>query len=275
MQADSWEGGNPDELLPQNVAQLLDILLARLQHELGDELLGLYVRGSLALGDFIPATSDVDVLAVLEHAVSPALFARLAELHATLANFAHPYATRLEMVYFDRAAVRRFVPNQKHPTLGQGGRLVWEEHHANWIFERWTVREHGVTLYGPDPRTLIDPISKEELRAAARGRLHDWADWAAAPEDPEFLLPRAHQAYVIETMCRALVTVANGELGSKPRAVAWALAQLPEPWRTTVRESQVGRTDRTMDPAKVDDVVRFVQWAFEEGTTAGPDLSGH
>ncbi len=31
---------------------------------------GVYLRGSLALGDFIPATSDVDVLAVTEQPVS-------------------------------------------------------------------------------------------------------------------------------------------------------------------------------------------------------------
>jgi len=254
--------------LPQDVAQLLDTLLARLQHELGDELLGLYLRGSLALGDFIPATSDVDVLAVLEHAVSPALFARLADLHAALAGSANPYATRMEMVYVDREAARHFAPGQRHPTLGQGGSLHWEEHRANWIFERWTVREHGVILCGVDPQTLIDPIGKAELRAAAWGRLRDWAAWAAAPEDPEFLLPRAHQTYIIETICRALATLASGELWSKPRSVAWALARLPEPWRTTVRDSQAGRTDRTEDPARVDAVLRLVQWAAGDGATA-------
>jgi hypothetical protein len=253
--------------LPQDIPQLLDTLLARLQHELGDQLIGLYLRGSLALGDFIPATSDVDVLAVLEHAVSPTLFARLTDLHADLAGSANPYATRMEMVYLDRGAVRHFTPGQQHPTLGQGGRLHWEEHRANWIFERWTVREHGVILFGPDPRTLIDPIGKDELRAAARGRLSDWAAWAAAPEDPEFLLPRAHQAYISETICRALATVASGELWSKPRSVAWALAQLPEPWRTTVRDAQAGRTDRTDDPAKVDDIVQFVQWAAGDSSS--------
>src|SRR5207247_1945094 len=135
------------------------------------------------------------------------------------------------------------------------------EHRDNWILERWTLRECGVTLLGPDPRTLIDPIARDELRAAVRNRLRDWADWADQPDDPDWLLPCGHKAYVVETMCRALYTLACGELSSKPRAVAWALETFREPWRSTVGRSRAWRTDNAPDPTSVPEVRRFVRWA--------------
>jgi len=52
--------------LPPPVTEILNTLLASLQDSLGENLVGLYLRGSLALGDFIPETSDLDILAITE-----------------------------------------------------------------------------------------------------------------------------------------------------------------------------------------------------------------
>jgi hypothetical protein len=250
--------------LPRDVISMLDALLPGVQDALSDNLVGVYLRGSLALGDFIPATSDIDALVVTERPVGEAEFAVLADLHARLAASSHTYANRLEIAYVDRAAWRRYRPGLRHPSLGQGETLAWAEHRDNWILERWTVRECGVALLGPEPQALTDPIAAGEIRAAVRARLRDWADWAEQVDDPEWQLPRAHKAYVVETMCRALAARQGGRLLSKPRAVAWALAALPEPWRSTVERSQAWRTDSTVDPAIVAEVRDFVRWAASD-----------
>src|SRR5688572_4941641 len=190
--------------LPEDVASILEALLGGLREALGENLAGVYLRGSLALGDFIPATSDVDVLTVTERPITDGEFDRLVALHARLDALPSPYARRMEMAHLDRAALRRFEPGLRHATLGQGEVLAWSEHRDNWILERWTVRERGVVLLGPDPATLIDAITPAELHAAVGARLRDWADWADQLDDPDWLLPRAHKAYVVETMCRAL-----------------------------------------------------------------------
>jgi hypothetical protein len=169
------------------------------------------------------------------------------------------------MAYIDRASLKCFQPGRQHPTLGQGETLDWSEHGANWILERWTVRERGVVLLGPNPQRLIDPISANELRAAVRARLPDWVDWANQPDDPDWLLPRSHKAYVIETMCRGLDTLACGALRSKACAVSWAEEILPEPWCSTVKRSRAWRTDSTPDPAIVPEVMCFVHWVACDG----------
>jgi predicted nucleotidyltransferase len=59
-------------------------LRQRLRDDLGDELVGLYLSGSLALGGFDQASSDVDVLAATSRVLPQAALDRLASLHAAL-----------------------------------------------------------------------------------------------------------------------------------------------------------------------------------------------
>jgi hypothetical protein len=245
--------------------QLIATLLAALPAHLPHNLAGVYLRGSLATGDFRPESSDIDLLAVPYQRVNESEFARLLDLHNRIAQSDHTFAQRIEIAYVDRPALRRYQPGQHFPTLGQGETLRWTEHHANWILERWMVREQGIALRGPLPVSLIDPIPRPALREAVRARLQDWARWASDSHDPEWQLPRSHKFYVVETMCRALYTLATGEITSKPQSVAWARQTLPEPWRTLVERSQSWQMDNTVDDTLIAPVQGFVLWAAERG----------
>jgi len=248
---------------PPEVAGLIEELLAGVRDALGGNLLGFFLRGSLALGGFNPETSDVDILVVTERPVSEAQFEALAAVHARIPARGNKHRREYEVSYVDRSSLKRFVPGERrHPTIGSDWPFVRAEHRENFVLERWTVRERGVAVVGPDPKTLIDPISPDELRAAVRGELRArLRDWAAGEDAPAWLLPRYYQAFEVETICRSLYTLAHGELPTKPRAVAWALAALPEPWRELVEWSQERRADRTPDDARIPDVKRFVRWA--------------
>jgi predicted nucleotidyltransferase len=246
--------------VPPNIAALLDELLAGIRAALGDNLVGVYLRGSLALGDFDLATSDVDFFTITERPVSDEEFTALAALHARLSDSEHPFGDQLEGAYMERAAVWRYEPGRRFPTIERTEALTWSEHGANWALERWAVREHGRTLLGPDPRGLFAPVTADEIRGAVRARLPDWADFARATDDPDWHSHRGQKAYVVETMCRALCTLTTGELRSKRAAVVWALATLPEPWRGLVARAQAWRADPTPDDALNAEVQAFVLW---------------
>jgi predicted nucleotidyltransferase len=247
------------------VAALLDALIAGIYEALSENLVGVYLRGSLAMGDFDPMTSDVDFFAITERHISSSESVALAGLHEELALLSNPYGAQLEGAYVERAAAWRYEPGRRFPTIGRQDALEWSEHGANWMLERWVVRERGVTLLGPDPRTLIAPVSSGELRAAIRDRLRDWAEFANQPDDPDWRLHRGHKAYAVETMCRALCTMATGELQTKPQAVAWALVTLPAPWRETVARSRAWRGDPAGDDRLNAEVQRFALWATAQG----------
>ena len=242
------------------VQSILEDLTSGLQETLGSDLVGLYLRGSLALGDFDPGTSDVDFFAVTEKSVSETQFAALKAWHSRLAASPNRYGAHLEGAYLGRDAARRFEPGKSYPTIARGEELIWKEHGSNWLLERWALREHGVTLTGPAPETLFDPVNPDEMRAAIRERLRDWVEFARTPDDPAWQAGRNHTAYVVETMCRALCSLALGGLPSKPRAVAWALETLPGPWRALVARSRAWHEDPVPDPSLNPEVMAFVLW---------------
>jgi predicted nucleotidyltransferase len=245
---------------PSDVVDMLNTLQAGAQEALGANLVALYLRGSLVTGDFDPEASDIDFFAVMERRLNEQEFSALATMHADFARLPNRYGDQLEGPYIDRQAARRFRPGERHPTVARNEPLLWREHYANWAFERWTLRASGVTLFGPEPQTLIDHVSRDEILAAVRSNMTRWVEWINDPDDPEWLLPRGHKAYVIETMCRILYTLATGELVGKPQSVAWALKILSEPWRATVARSQVWRNDQTVDLSIAPEVRAFVRW---------------
>jgi hypothetical protein len=251
--------------LPPEVTPLLDALLAGVRSALPDNLVGVYLGGSLALGGFEPQTSDVDVLVVTERPLSDTEMTRLAALHERIPTAGNPFAQEYEVYYLDRASVRRLAPGQQHVKVGPDEPLHRAEHRPSWVLERWTVRECGITLTGPDPKTLIDPVSPEELRGAAAGelrvRLQHWSDGSWPRRELSHL---GAQAYEVETVSRALFTVETGKMSSKGDAVRWALLTLPERWHPLIEWSQTCRRDWTRNETRIPDVLDFLRWAVAE-----------
>lgn len=248
--------------LPNDVTEILQTLLYGIQEAIEEDLVGVYLRGSLALGDFDPNTSDIDFLVVISIPITEEKFAVLSAFHSRLANSPNPYSADLEGAYINLDSLKRFRAGDFHPTIYRGEDLQWSKHHMNWVLERWTVRYHGITLNGPDPQKLIEPISVEELHSAVSIRLSDWVEWANQIDDPEWRFPLSHKAYVVETMCRIMFTLDCGDICSKPHAVVWALERFPEPWRTLVERSQLWRTDNITSPDVniITEVMGFVHW---------------
>jgi Domain of unknown function (DUF4111) len=230
---------------------------------LGDELVGVYLSGSLALGGFDPASSDLDVLVATAGPLGEAALERLRRLHAELTS-AGAWTARLECVYLPLGALRRYDPadRRRYPVGAgdRGFRLVRQG--PTWTFDRQVAREHGLVLLGPDPRTLIDPVAPPELRATARAHLLDF--WAgqlregSGPSGPAWLRSRNDQAFAILSLCRALHTLRHGEVVSKPAAAAWASRRLGPPWPSLVARALAWRSDQRPDDTGLADTMRLV-----------------
>ena len=241
------------------VNDALALLLSEARAILGAEFVGLYLYGSLSLGDFTPGSSDIDFLLVTREALSPPVQEALAALHARLAVSESPYARKLEGWYFPRAALRRDDPAVRVPTIGADWPFGLGKPSAVWIIERWIVRERGITVVGPPPDTLIEPVSSEALRAAVRALLHDF--WVRQLDGPDWLRPRDYQAFAILTMCRALHTLATGTIVSKPAAATWATAHLDPRWSPLIARALRWRHDT--GPGEMDEMLAFVRWTVE------------
>jgi hypothetical protein len=245
----------------KDVNAILHLLYAKVQEILGSRLVGFYLYGSLSLGDFDSASSDIDFLVVTAEELSEEVLEALRVMHADIASSGFPYADHLEGSYIPREALRRYDPaNARHPTIGIDWPFHIGEHGPNWIIERYIVREHGIIVYGPSPQMLIDPITPQELRIAVREQLK--SRWQSSLlTDPEWLRPRDYQAFAVLTLCRALYTLHDGTISSKPQAAAWAQAMYPQ-WRPIIERSMAWRSQHEKD--ELTETLAFLQEALME-----------
>jgi predicted nucleotidyltransferase len=93
----------PAAMHPTRLPELNAILRefsARLSVILGSEVVGIYLHGSLAIGDFDEAASDVDFIVVIDNELTEAQVAEVRVMHAGILALPSPFAKVLEGSYF-------------------------------------------------------------------------------------------------------------------------------------------------------------------------------
>lgn len=233
---------------------------AELAALLGARLVGMYCVGSLALGDFDPEHSDLDLLIVTAGPLDEQQIAGLRAMHQRFAAGESPWACRIEAVYVPQAALPPAPPAGEHPQLEQGAGLALAPLESGWAAQCWTLRERGVAVSGPDPLTLVGPLAPADLRPGAAAIAREWAD--AARDDPswrDWVRERPHQRFVIQTLCRMLYSLATGAVASKPQAAAWALRTAGEPWAGLVREALAAPLAAPLSQRELDDTIAFIR----------------
>ncbi len=252
------------------IEDLLSRLTDDIRRSLGHSLVGLYLYGSLVTGDFDKESSDIDLLAVLRSRMKGDAFDRLDNVHGRFIEDHPAWDDRIEVAYVSAPALRKFkTETSEIAVVSPGEPFHLKEAGKDWLINWYTVRELGVTLFGPPPRALIPEISKAEFVEAVRDQCRDWAEWVYR------MRRRGAQSYAVLTMCRALYACTHGEQVSKKRAALWAQAYLPQ-WAPLIRRawSWRGQDEVADDEATFPEVVRFVHYVIGRvtGTSGGCDL---
>ena len=207
----------------------LEIILVQfrtsLAQTLGDDFIGLYLGGSLALGGFDPASSDIDFLVITATPPTAEHCSALSRLHRQL-DQVNRFGAELEGSYITAAAVRHFRPDERHHpkrrhAVAQDDEAFgWWQHRHNALLDLWIVREHGIILHGPDPKSLIAPIAPEVLRDTVRAELAEMMGFWTA--DRLQTQTRYYLGFLAIKLFRALYTLKHGAMPTKQAAMAWA-----------------------------------------------------
>ena len=245
-----------------DVNEVLSLLLSGVKEILGDQFVGMYLYGSLSSGDFNPQTSDIDFLFVTASMLSEGMIAKLEAMHKQTWATSLKRAGKLEGAYVPKELIRRHDPNGVPCPAVNEGRFYVATLGSDWIIQRHIVRDYGVVVEGPDPKTLIDFVSPDEIRGAVMGILHEW--WFPMLDDPSWLHEheREYRAFAVITMCRALHSLENGSVVSKPKAIQWAQMTIDNRWKPLIDKSEM--VSQHKEEILLDETLDFIRFTREQ-----------
>jgi len=201
--------------------------------ELGENLVGIYLVGSIASGDF-DLDSDVDFLVVTNTELTEANTKALQDIQIKIHGIDCYPAKHLEGSYISISDLNDWsTVGQKQLYYFDNGSTTYEHStHDNQWHVRWILRERGITLAGQKPETILKSIPLNEMFSEIKTTMLQvmklFEDEINRPLS--FFNSRFGQSFAVLTYCRMLHTLHTGTVQSKKAGVKWAKQFVEPKW---------------------------------------------
>jgi len=241
----SWE--NCSRVIQSEV----NTLTAEFQRLLKENLIGVYLHGSLALGGFKPERSDIDLIVVTAQHIELEVKRQLVELLLRISRFPRPVEISF-LVKQDIFPYQNPLPYDLHysetwrDTMQQavrdGGWRQWDDtvQYDPDLAAHLTVLQHyGICLYGEPIAEALPHVPERDFRAAITSDLH------------EAVRERLHNPmYFVLNACRVEAYIREGKILSKDAGGEWGVANLPDQFHVLIEQSlALYRSERPGRPA--------------------------
>ena len=228
--------------------------------ELHDDLVGVYLHGSLAMGCFNPVTSDVDMLVIcsteMTNDTKKIIIKRLLSLtqgnrnqlemsivlERNVKDFVYP--TPFELHYFHP----NYLIDENYVCGGEGfydpdlaGHMVVTYH-------------RGVTLSGGEIKNVFSPIARRYYIESIFNDIED---------APKLIIK--NPVYFTLNLCRVLYFLKEGKVASKKEGGEWGIRNLPEDFKTIVEQCLAVYNGSAKDIyIGSNEIVHFATWMLSE-----------
>ena len=250
---------------------VLERFVADVSIELKDNLVGIYLIGSLATGDF-DLDSDVDYLVVTQRELTEAEMQPLQEIQIRIHSLDIYPAQHLEGSYISLADLNdgSTVGEKKLFYFVNGSTDYERSTHDNQWHVRWILRERGITLVGSLAQALLEPVPQEKMLAEIKAALILMKELFEVEIDRpiSFWNSRFGQPYAILTTCRMLHSLQTGTVQSKKAGAAWAKEFVDPKWVSLIDQAWAEREGvrfmvkigQRAAPALLDKTLEFIQY---------------
>jgi streptomycin 3"-adenylyltransferase len=216
---------------------------------LDQNLIGIYLHGSLALGGFNPKRSDVDLLVVINSPLSPDEKRQIAETVLVLS--CSPRAMELSVLNTANLHPWCYPPpfdfhysemwrDRTQAEINSGAYQHWSADHPGDpdLAAHITVVHHcGICLVGQPIATVFPPVPSEDYFASI---------WSDVQDEPDII--HTHPLYGVLNLCRVCWYALDGQISSKESAGEWAAHYLPEVYQPLVRQALRAYRDEISSP---------------------------
>ncbi|GGL10417.1 nucleotidyltransferase domain-containing protein [Streptomyces flaveus] len=158
--------------LPVGARRVLPSLLDEIQSALGDQLLGVYLYGSVVGGDFDEGVSDIDLVVAFADAVDQSMMGRLETAHYRFWQTHPDFVDRIDLVYAPAAVLSGRPPSDGGSSglpllasVSPGSPLHTTPATRSWALNWQQARDAGATLTGRPVESVVRPVPVDEVRA--------------------------------------------------------------------------------------------------------------
>jgi hypothetical protein len=233
--------------------QYLIELTNRCKDVLGRSLMGLYLQGSGAQGDYRQGKSDIDIAGVVSRPLSDQEKENLC-VRMEHSSLSVP-AAGLDFLVFTQSAAQNPIASPPHElwfSTGETWKTSVEKHGdtTEHLIVFATCRERSRALLGPEAKELFAPVPRHLLLTA----LIDVLNWHQGRILDPFHDPGGQ--YSVLNACRAWQYAKEGQLSSKTDGALWVLSK--EPQNTLVRDALALRRGERSQPLNATEIQRFL-----------------
>lgn len=229
----------PNHPYPE-LREVLNIFVNEVKSELIENLIGIYLVGSLASGDF-DLDSDVDFLVVTNSELTETNIGNLQEIQRKIHSIDCYPAKHLEGSYISIRDLNDWnTVGEKRLYYFDNGSTTFEQStHDNKWHVRWILRERGITLIGQEPKVILQSIPvaeiKKEIKATMIQEVKGFEDEITRPLS--FQNSRFGQSFYDLTYCRMLHALHTETVQSKKVAAKWAKQFLEPRWSRIIDQA--------------------------------------
>jgi len=249
--------------IPQDLAELLQVMATDFPVILEGNLVGIYLWGSLTYGAFEEKCSDVDSIVVTTRDLDDREFSELDAWFKTQGQL-NRWVQRIDM---------RFVID--HEFLDRASRCCGFYHYTQKLIRHgsdgnpiiWmNIAQCGVTLWGKDAKLIAPPVSVRCLNEALLLELDYLREDLNSNRGDRSDRTFTHNTYAVLTACRILYSAHHGTLVSKEQAYTWAMETVPNAWRSVIDAARENRRNcfGTTTPELEQNAMRFVTFVASE-----------
>jgi predicted nucleotidyltransferase len=222
----------PEHPYPE-LRKVLNTFVDEIAAKLRENLVGIYLIGSIASGDF-DLDSDVDFLVVTNTELTEANMKSLQDIQIKIHDIDCYPAKHLEGSYISISDLNNcnIVGEKKLYYFDNGNTTYEESTHDNQWHVRWILRERGITLVGRKPETILKSIPLNEmLNEIKKTMLQVMQVFQDEINRPlSFWNSRFGQSFAVLTYCRMLHTLHTGTVQSKKAGAKWAKEFVDPKW---------------------------------------------
>lgn len=251
---------NTHNLTPhEEINKIITLLSQDISEIFNNNLIGVYLFGSLTYGDFNPHSSDIDLVTILRYQASQVQIGKLKKLHFEIEIKYPKWAKRIENSYTPSQMLTSISPPGSRPYYGDGIFYPQAEYGNEWIINLYLLSNHGRTILGPDFKTLGQPIKIEDVRQACIRDLHK--EWEPKLNDIEWLENPHYQSYLVMNLCRIFNTVTNATVLSKRKSGFWVRQQYPQ-WSDLILMAESWQYGLPMN--RKEESLQFLKFVIEK-----------